>query len=42
MAGGQLASFLGVLMALPVAAVIMVFLRHALQHYRSSDIYGGD
>jgi hypothetical protein len=28
--------------ALPVAAVIAVFLRHALHHYRASDIYGGD
>ena len=42
MAGGQLAGFLGVLLALPVAAVIMVFLRHAVQHYQASDIYGGD
>jgi predicted PurR-regulated permease PerM len=42
MAGGQLAGFVGVVMALPVAAVIAVFLRHALDHYRASDIYGGD
>ena len=41
MAGGQLAGFVGVVVALPVAAVIAVFLRHALHHYRSSDIYGG-
>lgn len=41
MAGGQLAGFVGVVVALPVAAVIAVFLRHALQHYRASDIYGG-
>lgn len=41
MAGGQLAGFIGVVAALPVAAVIMVFLRHAVTHYRSSDIYGG-
>ena len=32
----------GVVLALPVAAVIAVFLRHALDHYRASDIYGGD
>jgi predicted PurR-regulated permease PerM len=42
MAGGQLAGFVGVVLALPVAAVIMVFLRHAVSHYRSSDLYGGD
>jgi predicted PurR-regulated permease PerM len=41
MAGAQLAGFVGVVLALPVAAVIMVFLRHAIAHYRSSDIYGG-
>lgn len=41
MAGGQLAGFVGVLVALPVAAVIKVFLHHALNHYRASDIYGG-
>lgn len=42
MAGGQVAGFVGVVIALPVAAVIMVFLRHAMDHYRASDIYGGD
>jgi hypothetical protein len=31
-----------VLLALPVAAVVMVFLRHAVQHYQASDIYGGE
>lgn len=41
MAGAQLAGFVGVVLALPVAAVIMVFLRHAVTHYRASDIYGG-
>jgi predicted PurR-regulated permease PerM len=41
MAGGQLAGFIGVLVALPVAAVVTVFVRHALEHYRSSDVYGG-
>ncbi len=39
MAGGQLAGFVGVVIALPVAAVIMVFVRHAVAQYRSSDIY---
>lgn len=42
MAGGQLAGFVGVVLALPVAAVIMVFLRHALRHYRASDLYHGE
>lgn len=39
MAGGQLAGFVGVVVALPVAAVIMVFARHALARYRSSQLY---
>jgi predicted PurR-regulated permease PerM len=42
MAGGQLAGFVGVVVALPVAAVIMVFARHAVAHYRDSDLYGRD
>jgi predicted PurR-regulated permease PerM len=42
MAGAQVAGFVGVVLALPVGAVIMVFLRHALQQYRSSELYGGD
>jgi predicted PurR-regulated permease PerM len=41
MAGAQLAGFVGVLVALPVAAVIMVFLRHGLHYYHSSNIYSG-
>lgn len=41
MAGGQLAGFVGVVLALPMAAVVMVFLRHAVNHYRASDIYSG-
>ena len=40
MAGGQLAGFVGVLVALPVAAIIMVFARHAVAHYRASHLYG--
>lgn len=40
MAGGQLAGFVGVVVALPVAAVVMVFARHAVDHYRRSDLYG--
>jgi predicted PurR-regulated permease PerM len=41
MAGGQLAGFVGVVVALPVAAVIKVFVSHALVHYRNSAIYSG-
>ena len=40
MAGGQLAGFVGVVVALPVAAVIMVFARHAVAQYRRSHLYG--
>lgn len=42
MAGGQLFGFFGVLLALPVAAVVMVLLRHSHQHYLSSPLYGAD
>ncbi|MNQ57310.1 pheromone autoinducer 2 transporter [compost metagenome] len=40
MAGGQLFGFTGVLLALPVAAVIMVLVRHAHDLYKLSDLYG--
>ncbi len=39
MAGGQLFGFFGVLLALPVAAVVMVLLRDALSEYRRSAMY---
>ena len=39
LAGGQLFGFTGVLLALPVAAVIMVLLRHGHQHYLNSQLY---
>ena len=39
MAGGQLFGFVGVLLALPVAAVIMVIVRHAQEIYRQSGLY---
>jgi predicted PurR-regulated permease PerM len=42
LAGGQLAGFVGVVVALPVAAVITIFARHGVDHYRASDIYGRD
>jgi predicted PurR-regulated permease PerM len=40
MAGGQLFGFTGVLLALPVAAVIMVLVRHAHDLYKLSALYG--
>ena len=42
MAGGQLFGFLGMLMALPVAAVANVLLRYAKDRYRQSDLYTGE
>ena len=41
LAGGQLFGFFGVLLALPVAAVVVVILRHLHEEYLSSDVYGG-
>lgn len=40
LAGAQLAGFLGMLIALPVAAVIVVLLRHARDWYERSQLYG--
>lgn len=40
LAGGQLFGFTGVLLALPVAAVVMVLLRHAHDLYKGSELYG--
>jgi predicted PurR-regulated permease PerM len=42
LAGGELFGFLGVLLALPVAAVLMVVLRHAHQRYLHSTLYGAE
>jgi len=39
LAGGQLFGFLGILLALPVASVIMVILRHIHEIYQDSDFY---
>jgi predicted PurR-regulated permease PerM len=39
LAGGQLFGFTGVLLALPVAAVVVVLLKHAHERYVSSDLY---
>lgn len=40
LAGGQLFGFLGVLIALPVAAVVKVMLGHANEFYLRSEFYG--
>nr|WP_189673136.1 MULTISPECIES: AI-2E family transporter [unclassified Pseudomonas] len=42
LAGGELFGFTGVLLALPVAAVIMVLLRHVHDLYKDSDMYDAD
>ncbi len=46
LAGGRLFGFLGILLALPVAAALNVLVHHAQQKYRQSDLYnssaGGD
>ena len=46
LAGGQLFGFLGILLALPVAAALNVLVRHVHKKYRQSDLYdpvsGGD
>jgi predicted PurR-regulated permease PerM len=42
MAGGSLFGFLGMLLALPVAAVVNVLLRYAQERYRQSRLYAGE
>ncbi len=42
MAGGQLFGFFGILLALPVSAVLVVLLRHAHERYLDSSLYGSD
>ncbi|GAB2624692.1 AI-2E family transporter [Novilysobacter erysipheiresistens] len=42
LAGGQLFGFLGMLLALPVAAVINVLLRYAQERYTHSRLYAGE
>ncbi len=39
LAGGELFGFLGVLLALPVASVVMVLLRYAHERYTASQLY---
>ena len=40
MAGGQLFGFLGILLALPVAAILMVGVRYLHERYLRSELYG--
>jgi len=40
LAGGQLFGFMGILLALPVASVLAVLLRHLRARYRESGFYG--
>ena len=42
MAGGQLAGFTGILIALPVAAVLLVFCRRLVEVYLTTDTYLGE
>ncbi len=42
MAGGQLFGFVGILVALPVGAIIMVLLRHMNRRYKSSTVYSDE
>lgn len=42
LAGGQLFGFVGILLGLPLAAVVMVLLRHAHERYMQSKLYGKD
>lgn len=42
LAGAQLFGFVGMLIALPVAAVIVVLLRHVKHSYEASSVYGAD
>ena len=39
LAGGQLFGFTGVLLALPIASVVVVLLRHVHQQYKRSELY---
>ena len=39
LAGGVLLGFLGLMIAVPVAAIIGVLLRHAIENYKKSSLY---
>ena len=41
LAGGALLGFLGLLIAIPVAAIIGVLIRHAINNYKKSSLYRG-
>ena len=40
LAGGQLFGFIGILLALPVASVLVVLVRHVRERYKESGWYG--
>lgn len=42
LAGGQLFGFLGILLALPIASIIMVILRHIHEIYQESNFYNAN
>ena len=42
LAGGQLFGFVGILLGLPIAAVVMVLLKFAHQNYLHSKLYGDE
>ncbi|MDO9159512.1 MAG: AI-2E family transporter, partial [Burkholderiaceae bacterium] len=42
LAFGHLFGFVGILVALPVSAVLLVALRRLMEAYSSSDLYAGD
>ncbi len=42
LAGGQLFGFVGILLGLPIAAIVMVLLRFAHQNYMHSKMYGDE
>ncbi|MFR1031414.1 MAG: AI-2E family transporter [Alphaproteobacteria bacterium] len=39
LAGGVLLGFLGLMIAVPVAAIIGVLVRHAIDNYKNSNLY---
>ena len=39
LAGGVLLGFLGLMMAVPLAAIIGVLVRHAIENYKQSSLY---
>ena len=41
MAGGELFGFLGILLAVPMLAVLKVVVEHTIEFYRASDVYKG-